>query len=106
MVYELPEACLEVEPVGALVRVVVVEDEAVEEAVADRTVGGLIGSRLGDTFLASFRPWTGRFWTDSLSLTAGFRIERVRLTPVVEDMVHCQEFVANVSAIFGLGQPE
>lgn len=69
----------------------VVEDEAVVEEVADRVVGGLIGSRLGDVFLASLRAVTGWFDAASLPLTVEFRTERVRLMPVVEDMIHGKE---------------
>lgn len=77
MVEEPPEVCLEVKPLGALVR--------------DVVVGGFIGSRLGDTFLGSLRLWTGLLGAESLSFPAGFRIERIRLNPVVEDIAGCEE---------------
>lgn len=72
-VEELPETCLEVKPVGTLVRVVVVAAVAVavdvvvvDEAILDGKVdlfvrGFFIGRRLGDTFLVSIRLWAALF---------------------------------------------
>lgn len=68
--------------------VLVVVEEAAALAAADRVViVGFTGSRLGERVLVSLRVVGPSRWV-ALSLPAvGWRIERVRLKPVVDDMV-------------------
>lgn len=64
---ELPETCLEVKPVGALDRVVVVGfvvvvvDEDIVAGKVDLFIKGFMGRRLGDTFLVSICFWAALF---------------------------------------------